>query len=844
MRELFRRLEYLFHRRQREEDLAAEMEYHRELAGRANFGNTLLLREESRDAWGWTIIDRTLQDLRYAARVLRRSPGFTLAAILMLAIGIGVNVATFGFFNLLALKPLPIDHPENLLRFKRRGIENYAYSLPYPEAAFFAKNARTLSGVLTLNSTKVSLEMAQKQVFAHFVSSNFFDSLGAHALLGRAFHPSDGNSPVAVLSHSFWQTQYAADPSLIGKTIRINGQQATVLGILASDFSGLSFDRPAFWIPIEQHPIFVAGSDLLTDFSFTGAGVRMWGRLQPGIPAKAAEDELSALAAELRQQHPKEIWDQERLLSIPGGYAKSLLIGNRRGTGTEDADKVLPMIGLIGALGLLILAVACSNLGSLMLARGVAREREMSIRAAVGAGKSRLIRQLFTESLLLAFLGSIAGLFLGYGTLRSVLLLSESPAWLDPMPNWPVYLFSIGIGVLASIVFGLAPAFQVIRQKHRSTWMRQTLVTAQVAASCILLIVASLLVRALNHALTSDPGFNYEQVIAIDSSLAAHGFTPAQAQAYLDKLRGRLASLSGVASIGMTVSLPLGGSGSVVSADIDGRHLDMHLSQVDATFHDTMKIPILRGRGLDPNDPYGIVISDALARKMTATEDPIGREFLPGDGPKRIIRGIAGNAHLTALKDPDAVEVYFLAGASEQPALKIVVRTLGPADTMAQSVGTIARSIDSGIIPDIQLLKASFYRKLESTENSALVVTIFGSAAHFLACFGLAGVIAYVVSQRTRELGLRMALGARPNEILSAVLVQFWVPVLAGLILGLAGAVGVSNLLRRELYGISNLDPQAYLGAIAIFAITVSLAALIPARRALKIDPMTALKSD
>jgi ABC-type antimicrobial peptide transport system permease subunit len=361
------------------------MEFHREMAARnggARFGSPLRLREESRDAWGWTFIDRFLQDLSELGGTA----------------GLG------------------------------RGLDTAQDSMP-------------------------------------------------------------GADPVVVLSYGFWQRHFARDHSVIGKMIRLNDRPATIVGVASNDFSGLSLRPIDLWAPIEQQPYFVARSLLLTDFSVESPGVMMWGRPRTGLMPTAVEDELASLAFVLRKQAPQDIWEKERLPSEPGAYAESLMISNRHGTGAEGRNEVYPIFGLLVTLCLQILAVACGNLGSLLLARGVARKREISIRVALGAGTRRLMRQLFTEGLLLAVLGSLAGLGLGYLVLRTLISATGLPSWLNPVPDWRVFAFAEGVSFLAAILFGLTPAWQTARQRHRSTLMRQSLIGAQVAGSCILLII-------------------------------------------------------------------------------------------------------------------------------------------------------------------------------------------------------------------------------------------------------------------------------------------------------------------------------------------------------------------
>ena len=596
-------------------------------------------------------------------------------------------------------------------------------------------------------------------------------------------------------------------------------------------------------MPIGRHPYFITGSQLLTEFSADGPGVRVWGRLRPGFTRTVAEGELKSLAAELRQQRPRDIWENESLPSTLGGYAPSLMRGDRRGSGPEPSDEGYSMLGLVAALGLLILAVACGNLGSLLLARGVAREREIVVRVSVGASKGRLIRQLFTESLLIALLGSLAGLASGYVVLKSLMNFIEAPVLLlNPVPDWRVMVFAAGAGLVSAILFGLTPALQIARQRHRATILRQFLVGGQVAASCVLLIVAGLLVRAINHALTTQPGFEYERVISINPGLGSHGYSAASARAYLDSLESRLGNLAGVESVALADTSPLGNRTVAARMSIEGRPVEILINRVEPAFFQTMKIPLLRGSKLTRADTHGIVISESLARRLWPSEEPLGKKFtLDGD---YTVAGIAGNARLVKLEDPDMAQVYFVAQAADLPSMVIMVRTSGPPENLAAAVTSMARTVDPKIFPEVQMLKSLFRRKVLTTERSAVAVSLLGFTALLLACFGVVGLVAYSVAQRTKEIGIRMALGARPSNLLLAVLRQFSWPVAAGLLLGIGGASGLSQILRRELYGISNLDPMAYAAAIAIFVGAVILAALLPARRALRIDPIRALRCD
>ena len=848
MNEFFRRLRYLLNRRRFDRELAADLEFHREMASGHNrpFGNTLHLREEAREAWGWMWIDRLAQDLGYAFRLLRKSPGFTLSAVLILAIGIGANIAAFGFFNLMVLRPLPVRDPATLVRFQRLSPRAYASVLPYPEMAFFRDHATTLSAVMAWTPSSLRMEHEQKPVQAQFVTPNFFSELGAAASFGRVLDPSidqtNGAEPVAVLSYAFWQSRFGSDPVAVGKTIHLNGKPVTIVGVASSEFSGLSLDSPEMWLPIAQHPDLVNGSKLLTDYSVDGSGVTVWGRLRPGLAPKAAEQELRSLAAALRAGHPNDIWENESLSGSAGTYATSAINQSHHGTGTRDPNRLIPVAALAGALVLLILAVACGNLGSLVLARGVARAREITIRAAIGAGTGRLVRQLFTESLVLGVLGSAAGLGLGYVVLRGMMAVSGAPPWMDPAPDWRVMLFAIALAFLAAILFGLTPAFQVVRQRHQATLVRQILIGAQVAASCVLLIVAGLLVRTLNHA-SGDPGFAYRQVVSIDPSLGNNGYSPARAQAYVETLESRLRGLPGVEFVSSSSTPPLGKKTVTIGLEIGGRPISIHPNNVEPGYFQTVNIPLLRGRDLMRGETGVIVVSQSLAVAAWPGEDPLNQQ-LDIDGRKYRVVGVCGNARVAQLEDRESTEAYFPAGAADMPWMVVLVKTSGPPEDVARSLASIAKAADPEIVPEVQLMKTSFQNRLRGSQYSAVSVSVLALVALFLACLGIVGLVAYAVSQRLKEIAIRMALGAKPSHVFALVLRQFAMPVVVGSVVGLGGAAALSRILRQVLIGIGRLDPVAYLGAIGFFAATVALASLFPARRALQVDPMRALRND
>ena len=831
MKEFARRLSYLFNRRRLDQELAADMEFHREMTaahGGLPFGNALRLREEARDAWGWTWIERCSQDLRYTWRMLSKSPGFTVTAVLMLALGIGVNLAIFGFFDLMVLRPLPVRDPATILHFQRESPQGGADNFPYAEASFFRQQSKTLSAVFALNFANLTLEGEEKHLEAHLVTANFLSDLGALPKVGRLFDPKidelPSATPVVVLSQGFWQRRFGADPSIVGKSLRLNSKPVVVIGVVTGEFSGLGLGGPDVWAPISQAPYLFNASHLLTDFTNTGLYVQMWGRLQPGVTPAVAEEELQSLAAELHRLHPNDTWEKERLPSEPGGYALTM-------------GRVAPFFALFAALGLLILVAACITLGSLLLAQGVAREREISIRASVGASKARLVRQFLTESWALALLGAAAGLLLAWFLQRALMLWADAPTWLHPTPDWRVIVFAVGMGFLATFLFGLAPAWQIARQRHRAAKVRQFLLAVQIAASCVLLIVAGLLVRALHHAVTTSPGFAYSQVISIEPNF--HGDPAESARLYFDTLRSRLLTVPGVESVALVSNPPLGHRWTVAKTKVAGRSVDIHMNNIDSAFFKTMKIPLLAGRNLRPGDKREIVVSDSLARLEWPGENPVGKR-LEND----IVVGVVGSARLVSPEDSDAVELYRFAQPDLMPSMVMLVSTTRPAESFAPKVALLAQSVNPRVFPEVQWLEISYRQKTEQAGYAALAVGLLGFVALLLACAGMVGLVAYVVSQRTKEIGIRLALGARSWQILTIVLGQFSRPVIAGLLAGTGLAAALSQLLRQELYGISNFDPTAYLAASVFFVAGVAAAALLPAKRALRIDPLKALRYD
>ena len=835
---------YVIFRNRRSRELADEMAFHREMAARdagqsgepseirRSFGNELRLREQAREAWGWTWIDRLVQDVAYALRTLRRSRGFTITAVLVLAVGIGVNVTAFSLFNMMVLQSLPIRDPGSIVRLERRSPDASTNVMPYPSMAFYCDHARTLSAVMGTIGVDLELEKDVQPVNASFVTANYFAELGTQPMLGRLLDPvRDGAvnaAPVVVLSYGFWERRFGADPNIVGRTIHVNHQAATVAGVLSSRVALLGGARPDMWLPIVQTPYFVAGSTALVDAD--GGAVEMWGRLAPGVSAGVAAQELVALTNQLRRLHPAEIWMGEYIRVAPGGHDQVM-----------QGDTIRTM-AMVGAFVLLILAVACANLGGLLLARGVSREHEIGIRVAIGAGRSRIFRQLFTESVVLAMMGSACGLGLGYVALRLTMAHANAPTWMSAAPDWRVLLFGIAIGLVAAVIFGFAPALQIARQRQRKTIVRQLLLGAQVAASCVLLILAGLLVRALERAIYTNPGFGYEQVVAIDPGLNSHGYKPANARSYVEQFETRLRALPGVTSVGLTSMPPLGHNRiSTISNTINGHLVRIFPFSVDAEFFRTMEIPILHGRNFLPGEQHAVIVSETLARKQWPGEDPVGKTDASGSSAGDVVVGVAGKARLVDMQDGDAVELYHAAREENMPDTIVLVKTMGAPDGLPPTIHAIAVALDPKLFPDVRLLKGEFLNETQGAKSLAAVVGLLGMVAVLLSALGIVGLVAYTVSQRSKEIAIRIALGANAVEVLASVLRQFSWPVVCGLVAGVSLTAALSQVLRRVLYGVSHLDPLSYVAGIGMLIAIIAVAALLPARRALRLDVARAL---
>jgi predicted permease len=500
------------------------------------------------------------------------------------------------------------------------------------------------------------------------------------------------------------------------------------------------------------------------------------------------------------------------------------------------------MFGLFATLVLLILCAACGNLGNLFLGHAVTREREISIRLALGATRKRIIRQLMTESLLLALLGSAAGLFLSWVTSRPLVSWLGGPTRLDLSPDWRTVLFSFGAGAVASVLFGLSPARQASRSFHRTSRSRTVFMATQIAASCVLLAISALLVRGLYRATSFDPGFDYARLITIDPQLYAHGYDAAKAYPFATDLLSRLRQAPGIEAAALATVSPLGNRVSMMRAR-DEIKVNIHFNQISPQYFQTMGIPLLRGRDLARDEKDVIIVSESCARNLWPGKDPLQQTWKWADKKYAVI-GVAGNARSTALRNGDDAQIYYSMDNSNVNSAVVLVRTSLPPQGLVKNLASMVRAIDPGLSPNVEPLKTTLAERLSDSQKITSVVGGMGILALVLAVVGLYGVVAYNVTQKTREISIRIALGAMPSHIVHSMVENFFLPLSVALAAGLAFSLLLSGVLRQYLYGLSNFDPLSYASAVVLLASVGSVAALLPARRALKVDPMEALRCE
>ena len=817
-------------------------------------------------------------DLRHAGRILRKNPGFTAVAVAALALGIGANTAIFTVVDTVLLEPLPYREPDRLVLLGQQlptGVQ-YATSIP----KYMAWRNNEVFERMTLydgGRPLVNLGSADRpdQVPSTHVSKDFFDVFGAPPALGRSFTaaedlPSGGR--VAVISHHLWQTRFAGDPRIVGRVVRLNREPYTVVGVLAGSFR---FTPSAeIWLPLQADP----NSDNQGDYLAVAA------RLKRGVTVASAQAQMKLVADRFRQAHPKLMDKNESVAVVP-----------MRDGMVRDAKT--PLYVLLGAVALVLL-IASANVANLLLARAASRQREMAIRAAIGASRVRVLRQLLTESLLLAGLGGALGFALGTWGVRTLLLLVPGSiprlATPDGQPvipplDWRIALFTLGVALLTGILFGLFPALQLsspdlsVTLKEsggrsgssvRHARVRSLLVVTEVALALVLLIGAALLIRTFVGLHTVDPGIDPHHVLTLATSMASGNYaTTAKVDAFLNQVVRRLEALPGVEGAAISVLLPAGNADIDLPFTIAGKppakgsddNGDEQWRSVSPHYFRVFRIPVLRGRVFDEGDraasAHVVVINDVLARKYWPNENPLGQVITIGKSlgpqfaePPREVVGVVGNVRETGLSEKDVPVMYVPQSqvpdgltklANAVIPLEWVIRTTPDPMTMRAPVEREIRAVDD-LLPIAQERSMEEYIAVNIGRQrfTTLLLAIFAGIALLLASIGIYGLMSYSVAQRTQEIGIRAALGAGRAQLLRLVLMHGLKLAGAGLAIGLALAYGLTRVLGTLLFGVSSTDPATFAAGPAILAAIATVAAYLPARRAAAIEPADALRHE
>ncbi|HSF23866.1 MAG TPA: ABC transporter permease [Blastocatellia bacterium] len=859
-------------------------------------------RNDSRGRRGGAAMGSLTQDLRYAARMLLNSKAFTSIAVLSLALGIGANTALFSLVDAVLLKTLPVKKPNELVVFQwqggprglSRGIMGSTKTDPatgmrtstsfsYLTFERIRDNNETLADVFAfapLHQLNVSVDGQPEIASGQFVSGGYYPGLGVRAVIGRTLTPDDdraGATPVAVITHRYWQSRFAADQEAVGKTVNVNNVSFTIVGVTPAGFVGAS---EVGWSPDVSIPF--STQERVSPHEPTLNGPWFWwlqimGRLNPGV----TQEQAAASFENIFQQSAQEGWTAAMIRFPPTGQAQNpaprdvpKLVAASGSQGLTDlrAAYSQPLSILMAIVGFVLL-IACANVANLLLARAATRQKEIAVRLAIGAGRWRLVRQLLTESVLLAILGGALGVLFAYW--GKDLLLTLRP-WgggqldLDLNLDMRVLGFTLAISLATGLLFGIAPALKATRvdltsalkDTARSTsggsrsFLTKSLIVVQVAMSVVLLVGAGLFVRTLRNLQNVDLGFNRENLLLFSVEPGLNGYDrPQMAQLYR-RMTERLEAVPGVRSATVSLIPLLSGQAQTRSIDVQGytpqpgSEHNAKVNTVGASFFKTMEMPILLGRDLSTTDeetaPRVAVINQLMADKYFGDENPIGRRFGFG-GPETAgqieIVGLTQNAKYTDMRSETQPTIYLPYLQSIPRRATFIVRTSGNAAAMATPIREAMHEVDSNLpLSDVKTQSQQADDSLRQERLFATLSSFFGVLALLLACIGLYGVMSYGVARRTNEIGIRMALGASAPRVTRMVMRETMVVVLIGIALGLGGAVATTRLISAMLFGLAPTDPVTISFAILLMVGVAALAGYLPARRAAKVDPMIALR--
>ncbi|MDQ3948793.1 MAG: ABC transporter permease [Gemmatimonadota bacterium] len=835
-------------------------------------GGVEQIKEEVRDVRKGALVETTLQDLKYGARLLRRAPGFAFIAVLTIALGIGANSAIFSVINAVVLKPLPYPGSERLMfitsQFPTLGFEKFWVSPP--EYFEYRERTREFADIAAYTTGAVNLSEGDQpeRVNTAFVTANMFKVLGVSPIRGRSFTADEDRpnaDPVAVLSHELWQRKLGSDPSVVGRRIEINGRKATVVGIAPPSFD-LHDARALVWMPL--------GLDPSNRQNRGSHFLYLVGRLKPGVSEARAEGELRTMLAQWGKLNPGTHVPNDSTHRLQMAPLQEDVVGNVR----------TALWVLQGAV-VLVLLIACANVANLLLARAESRHKEFATRTALGAGRGRILRQFMAEGILLAVLGAALGLVIARWGLKA--LLSANPQSIpraaeigvDPT----VLAFTVGIAVLTGLVFGLAPLLHVSEQAvaaaikeggARSTTtgarnrVRRGLVVAEIALAVMLVIGAGLLLRSFRNLTTVDAGFDPRDLVTFGLVLPSATYPPTgerRVQVTTDLLR-RLDEIPGVDEVAAVQGLPPFRQVNANDTQFEGIPQDPgsppqnvdYWQTVTADYFKTMRVRIKQGRGFTSSDPGGppvMVVNEALAKRFYPDQNPVGRRIRPplsadtSGTPWFTIIGVAENVKQGGLDAEPGTELYF--NYEQGPRLvrrapgqmNVVMRTRRPLDALAPQIRRAVSATDPALpIVRLRTMEEVFGDSVTRQRFLSLLLGIFAVVALVLAAIGTYGILSYMVTERQREIGIRMALGAGSGQVVRLVLGQGLGMAAIGIGLGVAGALGLSRLTTSLLYGVSPADPVTFSAVTAVIALVAVVACVVPTRRATRVDPLAAIR--
>jgi len=815
------------------------------------------------------------QDLRYAFRAFGKSPWFASLAVVTLALGIAVNTSIFSIINGFLMRPMPVPHPEQLtvLSLQQAGDKSLQ-SFSYPDYLDLRDQSSSFSDIIAYRVTLAGLTADNRgdHCIATRVTGNYFSMLGVQPALGRLILPTEGQTPgadpILVLGYSYWQKRFTGNKSVIGKQVEANGHPLTIVGVAPKEFHGTySIVDSDLYVPLSAS---IGTKDEKqvenTWMQRSERSLSLMARLKPGTKLKNAQASLDVVAQRLAEQHP----DTDKGIAIrafPEQLARP----------EPDPDNTLPSVALaFMALAALVLLVACFNVTNVLLVRATARQREMAIRAALGAGRVRLVRQYLTESLLLALLGAGGGMLLGYWAMRflsSIPLGTDLPLQLKFLPDVRVYFFALGAALVAGVIVGVFPALRVVRHDvssvlhdggrgssggRRRQFLRGSLVVAQVAGSLVLLIVAGLFIRSLGKAQNIYLGFESSQVLDFSLDVQQIGYQESQGRAFYRELESRLRALPGVVSVAQAFSVPMG-----VMSTFDSLNIERHPAQpgqqppsvqynmVTPGYFDTLHIPVRHGRAFTESDEEKTlavaVVNQSMAKKFWPDEDPLGKRFSTKgpSGPFIEVVGVVQDGKYKGVIEVPQPHFYLPLSQAYIPLRTFHIRTAVPPESLSTQVQSQVRELAPSLaISEMQTLDQAlqglngflFFRL------GAQLTGTMGLLGLILAVVGVYSVASYAAVQRTQEIGIRMAIGATPGDILKMVLRQGLGTVGIGLLAGLVAAFAGTRLLGDLFYGVAPNDPVTYAAVAALLLAVVLLACWIPARRATRVSPVIALR--